>query len=124
MRSYYERVRDFQCLFYALAPLGGEFWQQARGRAVPQPLAHKIATFRARAAIAPMEDETFFPESWQAIFTGFGVIPESWPPGIDRISPHRLTTEFGRMLQSIKAKVLQQPTHQAYLDSVCRGASV
>jgi tryptophan halogenase len=124
MRSYYERVRDFQCLFYALSPFDGEFWQQARGRAVPQLLAHKIATFRARAAIAPMEDETFFPESWQAILTGFGVIPESWPPAIDRISPHRLTAEFGRMLQSIKAKVLQQPTHQAYLDSVCRGASV
>jgi tryptophan 7-halogenase len=119
MRSHYERVRDFQCLFYALSPFHGEFWQHARGRAVPQPLAHKIATFRARAAIAPMEDETFFPESWQAIFTGFGILPESWPPAIDRISPDRLGGELRRMLQFIKAKVLEQPTHKAYLEKVC-----
>jgi tryptophan halogenase len=124
MRSYYERVRDFQCLFYALAPFDGEFWQLARGRTVSQPLAHKIATFRARATIVPMEDETFFPESWQAIFTGFGVTPESWPPALDRMTPQRLTDELRRMLELIKVKVFEQPMHQAYLESVCRNATV
>jgi tryptophan halogenase len=124
MRSYYERVRDFQCAFYAVSALDGEFWQQAHRRSVPQPVAHKIATFRARAAIAPMEDETFFPESWQAIFTGLGVMPESWAPAVDRILPDRFTAEFRRILQFIKRKVLEQPTHSAYLDSICRSATV
>src|SRR5260221_10819331 len=36
--------------------------QRAGAQAVPQPLLHKIATFRARGDIAPMEDETFSPE--------------------------------------------------------------
>jgi tryptophan halogenase len=123
MRSYYERIRDFQCAFYALASFDGEFWQQARDQPVPQPLSHKIATFRARGEIAPMEDETFFPESWQAIFTGLGVVPESWSPAIDRISPHRFTEEFRRTLEFIKRKVLEQPTHDGYLDSLCRSST-
>jgi tryptophan 7-halogenase len=120
MRSYYERIRDFQCAFYVLSSFDGEFWQQARNQAVPQSLSHKIATFRANSDIAPMEDETFLPESWQAIFTGLGVVPESWPPSIDRIPPNRCRDELRRMLEFIKAKVLEQPTHDGYLDSLCR----
>jgi tryptophan halogenase len=122
MRSYYERIRDFQCAFYALASFDGEFWQQARDRAVPQMLAHKIATFRARADIAPMEDETFSPDSWQAIFTGLGIMPESWPPAIDRIPPQRFREEFRRTLDFIKAKVLEQPKHHDYLDGIGRSS--
>jgi tryptophan halogenase len=123
MRSYYERIRDFQCAFYALSSFDGEFWQQSRDRTVPQPLSHKIATFRARADIAPMEDETFSPDSWQALFTGLGVVPESWPPNIDRISPNRFNEEFRRALEFIKGKVLEQPTHDGYLDSLCRSSA-
>jgi len=123
MRSYYERIRDFQCAFYALSSFAGGFWQQARDKAVPQPLAHKIATFRARGEIAPMEDETFSSESWQAMFTGFGVLPETWPPALDRISPDRFKQEFRRTLDFIKGKVLEQPTHDGYLDSICRSSA-
>jgi tryptophan halogenase len=121
MRSNYERVRDFQCAFYALSPpLDGEFWQQMRSRVVPPALGHKIATFRARAVIAPLEDESFFPESWQALFIGLGVVPESWPPAVDKIAPRRLQEEFRRMLEFIKGKVLEQPSHNGYLESLCR----
>jgi tryptophan halogenase len=120
MRAHFERIRDFQCAFYALAPFDGEFWQQARGPSVPQALAHKIATFRARGTIAAMEDETFSAESWLAIFTGLGLMPESWPPAIDQISPDRFKSEFRRTLDFIKGKVLEQPTHDGYLDGLCR----
>jgi tryptophan halogenase len=122
MRSHYERIRDFQCAFYALAPFQGEFWQRARGQSVPQPLSHKIATFRARGQIAPMEDETFLPDSWQSIFIGLGVAPESWSPAIDRIPPNRFKEEFRRTLEFIKGKVLEQPTHDGYLDSIGRSS--
>ena len=123
MRSHYERIRDFQCAFYALSPFDGEFWRAARDQAVPPPLAHKIGAFRARGAIAPMEDETFSPDSWQAQFIGLGVVPESWPPAIDHIAPHRFQEEFRRILDFIRGKVLEQPTHAAYLDGLCRSAA-
>ncbi|HEY4968923.1 MAG TPA: tryptophan 7-halogenase, partial [Steroidobacteraceae bacterium] len=123
MRSHYERIRDFQCAFYAVAPFDGEYWQQARGQSVPPALSHKIATFRARGQIAPMEDETFPSDSWQAIFMGLGVAPESWPPTIDRIPPHRFKEEFHRTIEFIKGKVLEQPTHDGYLDSIGRSSA-
>jgi tryptophan halogenase len=123
MRSYYERIRDFQCAFYSLAPFEGDIWRQARGQSVPQALAHKIAAFRARGQIAPMEDETFLPDSWQAIFTGLGVVPENWPPAIDRIPPNRFKEEFHRTIEFIKSKVLEQPTHEGYLDSLGRSSA-
>jgi tryptophan 7-halogenase len=90
---------------------------------VPQPLAHKIATFRARGEIAPMEDESFFSESWQAIFIGLGELPETWPPTIDHISPDRFKQEFRRTLDFIKGKVLEQPTHDGYLNSIRSSAA-
>jgi tryptophan halogenase len=87
---------------------------------MPPALEHKIATFRARAVIAPLEDETFFPDSWQALFTGLGLVPETWTPAVDRIAPQRLQEQFRRMLEFIKGKVLEQPTHNDYLDNLCR----
>jgi tryptophan halogenase len=122
MHSYHERMRDFQCAFYALSPVDGEFWQQARTLAVPPALAHKIATFRARGEIAPMEDETFSPDSWQALFTGLGLVPDSWPPAIDKIASTRVDQEFRRILEFIQKKVLEQPTHDKYLETLCRQA--
>jgi tryptophan halogenase len=123
MRSHYERIRDFQCAFYTVAPFDGEFWRRARGQSVPQALSHKIATFRARGQVAPMEDETFLPDSWQAMFIGLGVAPESWPPAIDRISPNLFKEEFHRTLEFIKGKVLEQPTHDGYLDGIGRSSA-
>jgi tryptophan halogenase len=124
MRSYHERIRDFQCAFYALNPFDGEFWRQARSLAAPATLTHKVNTFRARAHVALMEDESFLPESWQALFTGFGVLPETWPPAIDRIPPDRLREEFRRIHEFIRAKVLEQPTHDSYLQNLGHGAAV
>ena len=56
IHSHDERIRDFQCAFYALAPFSGDFWRQAREQPVPQTVAHKIALFRARGEVAPMEE--------------------------------------------------------------------
>ena len=120
MRSHYERIRDFQCAYYALSRSDGEFWQRARTVAVPDPLAHKVATFRACGHVPPMEDETFPAESWQALLIGLGVMPERAPPAVERISSSRFTEEFGRILGFIQTKVLEQPTHESYLRGLLR----
>jgi tryptophan halogenase len=69
-----------------------------------------------------MEDESFLPESWQVLLTGLGVWPETWPPAIDRIPPQRLREEFRRIHEFIRTKVLEQPTHDGYLDNLRQGA--
>jgi len=120
-RSAFERVRDFQSAFYALNRFGAaKFWDAARAAASPAEVAHKIATFRARGDIAPMEDESFAPDLWQALFVGLGGVPESWPPAIDRTPPERMKEEFRRILGFVRDKVLEQPAHDAYLRSLCR----
>lgn len=121
--SSFERIRDFQQALYALASWPGAFWDRRRGSAVSPELAHKIATFRARGEVAPMEDETFLADSWQALLIGLGVMPESWSPVIDRTSPETIKAAFRGMLGFIKDKVLEQPTHDGYLaDLVGRAA--
>lgn len=117
-RSAFERVRDFQQALYALAPWPGAFWDRGRAAAVDPALAHKVETFRARGEVAPMEDETFLPDSWRSLFTGLGLEPEGWPPAIDRTSPEATKAAFRGMLGFVKNKVLEQPTHDRYLAEV------
>jgi tryptophan halogenase len=124
MRSRFERVRDFQCALYALSPFDGPFWQRNRELQMPDTLQHKVATFRARGHIAPMEDETFFPDSWRILFTGLGITPESLPPAVGRISPQRLQGEMDRSLELIRRKVLEQPRHDKHLETFGGGSSV
>jgi tryptophan halogenase len=120
-RSAYERVRDFQSAFHAVNRFSAAgFWAAARAAAAPGTVTHKIATFRARGDIAPMEDETFAPDLWQALFIGLGETPESWPPAIDRTPPERMKEEFRRILGFIGKKVLEQPTHDSYLRGLSR----
>jgi len=68
-RSAFERIRDFQSAFYALNRFGAAgFWAKAREGRATSEVAHKIAIFRARGDIAPMEDESFAQDLWQALF--------------------------------------------------------
>ncbi|HEV2271879.1 MAG TPA: tryptophan 7-halogenase [Steroidobacteraceae bacterium] len=124
MRSRFERIRDFQCALYALSPFDGPFWQRGRELQMPDTLRHRVATFRARGHIIPMEDETFLPDSWRVLFTGLGIVPESLPPTIGRISPQRLQAQINRSLELIRRKVLEQPQHDKYLESFGGGSSV
>ena len=111
MGSCLDRICDFQTATHQLS----------RGGLTPSPeLAHKIATFSARGEVPPLEDETFAPDWWRALFVGFDLWPDSLPPAIDRVSPERMRAEFRRILGFVKDQVLRQPTHDAYLDSFCR----
>jgi tryptophan halogenase len=120
VRSAFERVRDFQSAYYTLnCYVDSTFWTQARQAAISPELAHTIATFRARGEVAPWEDETFSADSWQALLVGLGVVPDSYPPAIDRTRAEDVKAQFRGMLGLVKDQVLRQPTHDAYLASVC-----
>lgn len=110
-----DRLRDFQSAHYALARYAGPFWQAARETAVSSDLAHAIALFRARAELAPFEEENLPPDSWRALFLGHGVEPESWPPAIDRTPPEEVKAQFRRMLGFVREQVLRQPSQAEWL---------
>jgi tryptophan halogenase len=109
-RLSFERLRDFQSAHYLLNR------QEAQASA---ELAHKIATFRARGEVPLYEHETFSSDSWVAQFIGHGLIPETYDPAADRTPPDVLKAELKRILRFIKDKVLEQATHDAYLQRFC-----
>lgn len=115
MRSQFERLRDFQAAVYALS---------GTTTATPPSLEQKIDAFRARGTIAPMEDETFSADQWRALFTGLGLVPESWPPSIDTTSPEVVKQGFRRILGFVHDKVLEQPKHDSYLAEIGAGSNV
>jgi tryptophan halogenase len=121
VRSHLERLRDFQHAFYALAPCAGAFWRDAAHRPLSKTLEHTLTTFRASAYLPPHEDETLLPDSWHACLLGLGIRPERWPPATDRIPAPRLRAEIESMLASIRAKALEQPTHDACLQAIRQG---
>lgn len=110
-----DRIRDFQSAHYALARYAGPFWDAARAGAVSPDLVHAIALFRARAELAPVEEENLPPDSWRALFLGHGLVPESWPPAIDRVPPEEVKAQFRRMLGFVREQVLRQPTQTEWL---------
>lgn len=108
-RSHYERLRDFQAALYLLTGFSSE---------APPTLQDKLDAFRARGIVSAMEDETFTSDQWRALFIGLGVVPESWPPAIDKIAPDRMKEGFRRILGFVRDKVLEQPAHEAFLATV------
>lgn len=115
MRSHFARVADFQTAHHALQKYAGPFWNAARALPVSDELTHMIDFFRARGELAPQEDESLPPDSWRALFTGHGIVPESWRPAVDRVPPDEVTVHFRKMLGFVREQVLRQPTHDAYL---------
>jgi tryptophan halogenase len=113
-RSVFERLRDFQSALYFL---------NGASRRAPDSLLHKIDTFRARSLIAPLEDETFSPDQWRALFVGLGLMPEGWPPAIETVPPEQMKEAFRRILSFVRTKVLEQPTHDHYLTEMRAGRS-
>jgi tryptophan halogenase len=115
MRSSFERLRDYQAAFYALARFPGMFWDAGRA-AVPLPsLVHTIATFAARGEIPPMEDDSISTDHWRALLIGLGVVPDSYPPRIDSTPPDAIKVQFRQMLGFVKDTVQRQPIHAAAL---------
>jgi tryptophan halogenase len=113
-RSHFERLRDFQAASYFLT---------GASPTPPDSLLHKIETFRARGTIAPMEDETFSPDQWRALFVGLGLMPETWAPAIETVPPERMKEGFRRILGFVRTKVLEQPTHGNYLAETGAGGT-
>lgn len=116
MRSSFERLRDYQAAFYALAPYPGQFWDAGRAAPPSPELAHIVATFRARGEVPPMEDDSIPTDNWRALLVGLGVAPESYPPRIDATAADTVKAQFRAMLGFVKATVQLQPTHAQALD--------
>lgn len=119
--SAFARLRDFQAAVHALAPWQGRFWDRARAAQINPELTHKIATFRARGEVTPLEDESVSNDDWAQLLVGLGVMPESWPPAVDLIDGEAMKAGFRGHLRAVRDIVMTQPSHRDYLGAVMRG---
>jgi tryptophan halogenase len=115
----HERMRDFLILHYAASQRDdAPFWRDCRAMALPDTLAHKRDLFARAGRIARMEEETFAPASWLAVYTGLGIWPERPEPLIDIVGAGSVAARFDAMPGMIRKAVGALPTHAAYLEEV------
>lgn len=115
----YERVRDFLILHYAASKReDAPFWCDCRAMSVPETLTYKRDLFARTGVIAMLEEETFLPASWLAIYAGLHVWPERYEPVVDLLSPGDVASRFEAMRAGIRKAVEMLPAHATFLDEV------
>ena len=119
MQQGFERTRDFQIVHSLLCAHAGSYWR-APEAALPDTLAHKLETFRARGIVPKYDGEAFPLDSWEAVLTGYGLVPESHDPLAEATSDVELMAHLKRMLGYIREQVQSMNAHDAYLELFCR----
>ncbi len=112
----YERVRDFIILHYAASKReDAAFWRDCRSMALPETLCYKRDLFVRTGVIAMMEEETFMPASWLAIYAGLQIWPERYEPTVDLLAPGDVASRFEAMRAQIRKAVETLPAHATFL---------
>ncbi len=106
----YERVRDFLVLHYAASRREDTpFWRDCRAMSLPETLTYKRDLFVKTGRVAMMEEETFLPPSWLAIYAGLQVWPERYEPVVDIFAAGDKVGHFEAMRASIRKSVETLP---------------
>jgi len=81
MRRDYQEIRDFIILHYhATKRTDTEFWRNCQSSPIPEGLEEQIGLFKSHGQLQIADQALFRKSSWQAVFTGMGVIPRSFHP--------------------------------------------
>ncbi len=119
MQQTFERTRDFQIVHGALCGHSGSYWRTPE-TALPDTLMHKLQTFRARGVVPMHDGETFPLDSWEALLTGHGLVPESYEPLVETTPDADLMAHLKRMLGYIREQVQSMNSHDSYLELFCK----
>jgi tryptophan halogenase len=115
----YERVRDFLILHYAASKReDAPFWRDCRAMSLPETLSYKRDLFARTGVIAMLEEETFLPASWLAIYAGLDVWPARYEPIVDLLSPDDVSKRFEAMRAKIRRAVETLPAHATFLEEM------
>ncbi|MBB3062023.1 tryptophan halogenase family protein [Microbulbifer rhizosphaerae] len=116
LSGHIERLRDFQLAHYSLNGRHSDpFWRACAAVELPEALKEKIELFKARGVIAMSESETFQEESWNALLTGCGIVPDSYDPLVDKIPEDHQIQQFQRMLSFVAERAEQMPDMETFV---------
>jgi tryptophan halogenase len=119
----YERVRDFLVLHYvANRRVGQPLWDYVRSMPLPDSLAHKLQLFRSRAAVPNYQYGLFSRDSWLAVLTGQGVVPEGYDRLAEVVPIAVLDERLTEFRSRIQTNVEAMSPHDAFIARYCSAA--
>jgi tryptophan halogenase len=117
MDLQYERIRDFLILHYKLNNRDdAEIWRYCATMDVPDSLTSKIELFRHSAIIERYREGLFTPISWLSVFTGQGLIPQSYSPIADALTGEELISKFEELRAEIADRVDEMLPHDRFIE--------
>ncbi|ESQ79511.1 tryptophan halogenase family protein [Asticcacaulis sp. YBE204] len=112
----FERVRDFLVLHYrSTRRTDTAFWRDCQAVALPDTLRHKIELYKARGHFVRYRWEMFHPQSWLAIYDGFGIVPEGVDPAAQALSRTDIDGALSQMRDYIDRTVARAPRHADFI---------
>lgn len=116
-----EHIRDFIILHYHVnARDDSRFWRHCATMSIPESLAHRIKLFKESGRFFPIEDELFGEYSWVQVMLGQGLMPESYHPIVDAMSPRELEGFLRNIRTPIVRTLADMPAHHEYIQRYCK----
>lgn len=121
LKSEFDYIRDFIVLHYHANERNGEdFWDYMRNKPIPDTLVHKIELFRQSGIINAHHSDIFKLSSWLQVMIGQGIIPKSYHPFANTISPNDLDGYMDNLRAIMSSAVDIMPSHEAFINRNCR----
>ncbi|MEG3182078.1 tryptophan halogenase family protein [Sphingomonas sp. LT1P40] len=119
-----DRIRDFVILHYAANGRTGEpMWDALRNMDLPEPLANRIAIFRANGRIVREHDELFDVPGWVQVMIGQGIMPARWHPLADQLDDAKLDQFLTTVATAFARDAARMPDHADTIARFCRTPS-
>jgi tryptophan halogenase len=121
-QTFYEldHIRDFIILHYNLTNrTDSEFWNHVRTMDIPDSLRHRMQLFEETGRTFRANDELFAENSWTQVMLGQGIMPQSYHPIVDMMSPEEMKSFLSHITSNVDKTVAGLPTHQTYLEKYC-----
>jgi tryptophan halogenase len=110
-----ERIRDFTLLHYCLTRRDDTpFWRQFASMELPEPLAQRVAMYRATGRMVARQPELFGDLDWFWIFEGMGVIPRDYDPLVDTVDYEQVKRVMLAISQKVVADTTAAPSHDSF----------
>lgn len=121
MQRDYEEIRDFLILHYCATQRDDTpFWRQCQSLPIPDSLQNKIELYSAMGILPSDADDLFKEVSWQAVFTGMGVLPEQRHPFLAMSDFNQIHAAMKSGREHIHSDVMSLPTHSQFIHEHCK----
>ena len=118
IRRLAANLRDFQAAHYKLnRRFDMPLWDACRDTAPPETLQRKLDIFAARGRLPLYDDETFQEQSWESLFLGHGLMPQSYDPRVDALPEQDHIARIQARLNDIAGLVEAMPPVDDFIAS-------